>query len=61
MIPARHFRLLFNIDPGESKTLYFLEGEGRDRRSAEEIIIELSDPAAIEAEFKLSGNHGSIN
>ena len=49
--PCAAFQATFTIEPGESTTFYFLEGEGRDRLSAEEIMIELSDQAAIEAEF----------
>ena len=49
--PCAAFQATFHIEPGERKIFYFLEGEGQDRRIAEEMMTELSDPAAIEAEF----------
>jgi cellobiose phosphorylase len=49
--PCAAFQTYLELEPNESVTITFLEGEAADRETAEQLICEFSDLAQVEAEF----------
>jgi cyclic beta-1,2-glucan synthetase len=55
--PCAAIQLHVDLAPGEAKEVFFLLGQGADRREAQQLVKRFQDPAQVEAAWAAAGEY----